>query len=239
MRAFGYTTTRIAQFAILYQFILKNSAMTIRCSIAWFACSTSSYVRGSWTLQLTLWLHSTLLALNTSRMGTHKDGKVQALFLPDTRQRYFDSDRVSCMANLAHLTVEEKKEMAAAYKLNKEEFNAQPVVQRLFWFIRIEKPCFESRIDPKHLQHPVFVKPKMSNRRIIAQSAVFLIYGARRLASKEVDTDLRLLRAIVPAEKKEEIRAELERLGIHASSLFPEIDKAAGWIVTRYTNVRN
>jgi hypothetical protein len=165
-----------------------------------------------------------------------QDGKVQALFLPEERQRYFDSDRVSCMANIANLTADEKSGMAAAYKLDIDEFNKQPVVQRLLWFVRIEKPHFEPQIDPKHLQQPVFVKPKMSNRRIIAQSGAFLIYGARRLRNIDVDHDLRLSRALVPAAKKAEIRNQLERLGIHASSLFPEIDKAAGFIANRYAN---
>jgi hypothetical protein len=168
--------------------------------------------------------------------GEPQDGKVQALFLPEERQRYFDSDRVSCMANLANLTVDEKKEMTSVYRLDKEEFNEQPVVQRLLSFVRTEKPYFEAKIDPKHLLHPIFVKPKMNNRRIIAQSGAFLIYGARRLSNREVDTDLRLSRVIVPADKKTEIRDQLERLGIHASSLFPEIDKAAGFIVKRYAN---
>ncbi|MQX92067.1 FRG domain-containing protein [Sinorhizobium meliloti] len=165
-----------------------------------------------------------------------QDGKVQALFLPDERQRYFDSDRVSCMANLANLTADEKKEMATAEKLPKGEFNETTIAKRLLWFVRIEKPHFEPLIDPQHLRLPVFVRPKMSNRRIIAQSGAFIIYGARRLRRSEVDTDLRLLRVIVPAEKKAAIREELERLGVHASSLFPEIDKAAGFIVKRYAN---
>lgn len=168
--------------------------------------------------------------------GRSQDGKVQALFLPEERQRYFDSDRVSCMANFANLTLDEKKAMAQAYKLDKKEFNKQPVVQRLVWFVRIEKPHFAPEIDPQHLQHPVFVKPKMSNRRIIAQSGAFLIYGARRLKNAEVDHDLRLSRAIVPAGKKAEIRNQLQRLGIHDSSLFPEIDKAAGFVLNRYAN---
>lgn len=168
--------------------------------------------------------------------GEPQDGKVQALFLPEERQRYFDSDRVSCMANLANLTAAEKIEMDAAYRLPKREFNKAEVVKRLLWFVRIEKPHFEPKIDPQHLKLPVFVRPKMSNRRIIAQSGAFIVYGARRLSSKEVDTDLRLSRAIVPADKKVVIREQLERLGIHASSLFPEIDKAAGFIVKRYVN---
>lgn len=168
--------------------------------------------------------------------GVHEDGKVQALFLPEERQRYFDSDRVSCMANLANLTVDEKKAMAKAYRLEKREFNKQAVVERLHWFVRIEKPHLLPQIDPDHLQQPVFVKPKMSNRRIIAQSGAFLIYGARRLTEKQVDTDLRISRAILPAARKNAIRNQLERLGIHASSLFPEIDKAAVFIMNRYKN---
>lgn len=166
--------------------------------------------------------------------GKPMDGKVQALFLPEERRRYFDSDRVSCMANLANLTVDEKKEMAEAYKLDRTAFNKEPIVKRLAWFVRIEKPHFEMNIDPQHLKQPVFVRPKMSNRRIIAQSGAFLIYGARRLRTQDVDTDLRVSRAIVPADEKAEIRQQLERLGIHASSLFPEIDKAAAYIVKRY-----
>lgn len=163
-----------------------------------------------------------------------QNGKVQALFLPEERQRYYDSDRVSCMANLANLTKGEKIEIARAYRLSRADFNKQDIVRRLLWFVQIEKPHFKPNIDPDHLQRPVFVKPKMSNRRIIAQSGAFLIYGSRRLKSTEVDTDLRMSRVIIPAEKKSEIRQQLGRLGIHASSLFPEIDKAAGYIVSRY-----
>lgn len=168
--------------------------------------------------------------------GEPRDGKVQALFLPVERQRYYDSDRVSCMANLANLTVEEKKEIAKAYKLTKAEFNEDPTVKRLLSFVKIEKPFFEANIDPDHLLQPVFVRPKMSNRRIIAQSGAFLIYGARRLSNREVDTDLRLSRIVVPRDNKPTIRAQLERLGIHDSSLFPEIDKAASFIVKRYAD---
>jgi hypothetical protein len=58
----------------------------------------------------------------------------------------------------------------------------------------------------------------------------------RRLKSAEVDTDLRLSRVIIPADPKSDIRQQLERLGIHASSLFPEIDRAAGFIANRYKN---
>jgi hypothetical protein len=171
-----------------------------------------------------------------ARAGESLDGKVQALFLPQNRQRYYDSDRVSCMANLANLTVDEKKEIAKAYKLPRERFNENVAVERLLWFVRIEKSHFLSNIDPSDLVLPVFVKPKLSNRRIIAQSGAFIIYGARQLKGSKVDEDLRIQRVIVPATNKAKIRVQLERLGIHSSALFPEIDKAAEFIVRRYAN---
>jgi hypothetical protein len=165
-----------------------------------------------------------------------QDGKVQALFLPEDRQRYYDSDRVSCMANLANLTVTEKKDIAKAYKLKRPQFNENAAVKRLLWFVRIEKPHFVPNIEPSDLELPVYVKPKMNNRRIIAQSGAFIVYGARRLSGSMIDNDLRLQRVLVKADQKARIRGELERLGIHASALFPEIDKASEFIVKRYAN---
>ncbi|WP_213162409.1 FRG domain-containing protein [Kaustia mangrovi] len=167
--------------------------------------------------------------------GEPQNGKVQAFFVPQVRQRYYDSDRVSCMANLANLTANEKENIAKACQLPKAEFNDNEAVKRLLWFVRIEKPHFEPKIDPGDLRLPVFVKPKMSNRRIIAQSGAFIVYGTRRRPSGP-DKDLRIRRVLIPAGKKAEIKRQLEFLGIHASSLFPEIDKAADFVLRKYTN---
>src|SRR5690606_10219708 len=100
----------------------------------------------------------------------------------------------------------------------------------------LEKSAFTANIVPSDLELPVFVKPKMSNRRIIAQSGAFILYDSKRATNP--DADLRLTRVIIPAEKKAEMREQLERLGIYASVLFPEIDKAADYIVKRYTGVQ-
>lgn len=164
--------------------------------------------------------------------GDAEDGKVQAIFLPEVRQRYYDSDRVSCMANLANLTYDEKQAMGRAFRLDQDQFNEDEATRRLLWFVRQEKPAFTANIVPSDLELPVFVKPKMSNRRIIAQSGAFILYGTKR--TRNPDEDLRLMRVHVAADKKQEIRKQLERLGINASVLFPEIDKAAEFIVRRY-----
>jgi hypothetical protein len=168
--------------------------------------------------------------------GVPQDGKIQAFFMPESRQKYYDSDRVSCMANLANLTADEKRRLGKASMLSREQFNQDEIAIRLVSFVKVEKPHFEPLIEPSDLRLPVFVKPKMSNRRIIAQSGAFILSGARRVRHGDVDEGLNMRKITVLAGKKAKLRRELEMMGIHASMLFPEIDKAAAFIVQRYAH---
>ncbi len=168
-----------------------------------------------------------------SLKGSQKNGKVQAIFIPEKRRRYYDSDRVSCMANIANLTSKEKSELTTALKLEKEEFNKQAVVLKLISFVRAEKFHFTPDIDPADIKLPVFVKPKMNNRRIIAQLGAFILFGRKR-SLLPTDSGLKLKRLIIEHDKKAAIRIQLDRLGLNAGSLFPEIDKAAQIIADRY-----
>jgi FRG domain len=163
-----------------------------------------------------------------------QNGKVQAFFVPEKRQRYYDSDLVSCMANFANLKMTEKQAIGRALTKTKLEFNKEPAVASLLYHIGMEKHHFRPIIDPNDLTKPVYVKPKMSNRRIIAQSGAFIIFGAKRPGKPLNDGDLKFKKVTIPADAKRNIRHQLERLGIHASSLFPEIDKAANFILRRY-----
>lgn len=43
--------------------------------------------------------------------GKSSDGRVTAFAIPPAREKYFDSDSVSCLANLANMTYEEKAEI--------------------------------------------------------------------------------------------------------------------------------
>jgi hypothetical protein len=43
--------------------------------------------------------------------GKSSDGRVTAFAIPPEREKYFDSDSVSCLANLANMTSEEKTEI--------------------------------------------------------------------------------------------------------------------------------
>ena len=171
------------------------------------------------------------------------DGMVTAFAVPPEREKYYDSDSVSCLSNLANITSEEKADIAklrdSLEVIPDSEhisiFNKNPVLERLHQFIRSEKPYFLSIIEPIDLFRPYYVHPKMSNRRILAQSGAFILHG--------IDVAQKLFQPypieeepfVIPQSEKKNIRDALENLGISESTLFPEIDKAAARIKNRYT----
>ncbi|WP_196758291.1 FRG domain-containing protein [Brucella anthropi] len=164
--------------------------------------------------------------------GKNVNGKVQAFFVPKERQAYFDSDRVSLIANLANLKIEHKHELFS--KLDDEDFSKCDAVKELVHQVCVEKPHFRNQVNPDDFRVPLYVHPKMANRRIIAQSGAFIIYPKKGAAFTEEDKKIKVFRVIIPHSEKARIRNELEKLGIYASVLFPEIDKASQFIVNRY-----
>lgn len=179
------------------------------------------------------------------------DGMVTAFAIPPEREKYFDSDSVSCIANLANMTSEEKVEI---YQLKKslidppeeeslidlpedeqiKKFNENDVIERLHQFIRAEKSYFQPIINPIDLLQPYYVHPKMSNRRILAQSGAFILYGLDPFKELFFPYKIEETSFIVPKDEKSTIRKALENIGINESTLFPELDKAAARIKNYY-----
>jgi hypothetical protein len=172
--------------------------------------------------------------LADERIETESDGKVVIFDIPRIRKKYFDSDTISCLANLANLSAVEKHAILANKDLPVDEFNKLNEVDRLLQFIRVEKPFFRPMIKGDDLLTVQFVVPKLNNRRIIAQNGAFLLFGLEvegRIVGKIA---IRTRTCIVDKRSKELIRGNLDKLGINESSLFPEIDRAAGYVVKRF-----
>lgn len=172
------------------------------------------------------------------------DGMVVAFAVPPELEKYYDSDSVSCIANLANMTSEEKDriyqyveslkgEISSAANIRK--FNKNPVVERLLQFIRAEKSFFQPIMDPIDLFVPYYVHPKMSNRRILAQSGAFILYGIVPPKMMFLPYEIEKTPFVVPQGAKKRIRDALDNIGINESTLFPEIDKAAARIKSHYT----
>jgi hypothetical protein len=179
--------------------------------------------------------------------GPHRnkpsDGMVTAFAVPPEREKYFDSDSVSCIANLANMTSEEKDEIyqlkESLIELSEDDqiakFNKERVIKRLLQFIKSEKSYFQPIINPIDLLKPYYVHPKMSNRRILAQSGAFILYGLDPFKNIFFPSKIDERPFIVPQKAKKPIREALSNLGINESTLFPEIDKAAARIKHSYS----
>lgn len=171
------------------------------------------------------------------------DGKVQAFFVPESRDAYFDSDRVSLLANMAWLDTEQKKEIWEHIEDDVAEFNRHQAADQLYYQVSLERPSFRSgRIDPSDLKLPLFVRPKLSNRRILAQFGAFVIYGRepsvqRKRSQVDEKINMQVRRYLIPAEHKGKIRDELARLGVHGNTLFPEIESTANVLIKRFQKI--
>ncbi|WP_456389071.1 hypothetical protein [Profundibacter sp.] len=147
------------------------------------------------------------------------------------------------MSNLAFLTngeknqlLEEAKEIGGIDKKNRiEEFCKSKTVDRFIQTIKMEKPHFRKKIDPFDLAFVLSVTPKKLHARIKAQDGAFLLFGL-----VENDTGIHLENCdineiSVDAKAKERILQELSVIGISEQVLFPEIEKTAQNIKSRYS----
>ena len=165
-----------------------------------------------------------------------RDGCVLVFSAPDERCKFYDSDVVSCMANLANLSLDERETLQNTTASTIADLRELQPTGRLVQFIKAEKPYFESRIKKIDLFRPVVVTAKRSNQRMSAQSGSFILQGLDAKKGPSYKRSIQTEKIVIPARAKKEIRRRLESIGIEASLLFPEIDKATGRILEVYKN---
>lgn len=165
-----------------------------------------------------------------------QDGSLIIFKEDASRHKFFDSDVVSCMANLANLTHEEKVSIASSHATTIKDLSRLHSVNRLVQFIRSEKPYFVDRIKKIDLFRPVSVTPKMSNARLNAQFGEFILFGLDSENGPKYDKSILGRKINISSKAKVSILETLETLGIHGASMFPEIDKAAKQICLKYSS---
>jgi FRG domain len=166
-----------------------------------------------------------------SKEGPNIDGEVIVFRINNSLVKYFDSDTVCCVANLANLNHYQKT--AIDFTVTGNNFNSQSSIDRLLQFIKAEKPHFRSEINPAHLQTVLCVKPKQNNRRILAQSGAFLIFGIIQEILNGSVPGIALERIRINKLNKGDIITELDRVSVNESTMFPEIEKAASYITSK------
>lgn len=159
------------------------------------------------------------------------DGSLIVFQVPSDRQKYYDSDSISCICNLANLNHSEKEILTNTSASNISDFNKLYPTTRLFQFIQEEKPHFQQRIKKEDLFKPYYVIPKRNNSRIVAQSGAFLAFGLNWEEGESRQKSIRSFSLRIPASSKKSIRQDLNLIAINSGSMFPEIDKAPEQII--------
>ena len=106
-------------------------------------------------------------------------------------------------------------------------------LNKFFLEICSEKPAFQRRIKFGDLLTPLFVQPNMINSRITNQQGAFLLSG---LTLNDDETEEKIkdrmskIHLIIPAEKKTSILRELDSIGVNQATIYPNLDKIAGYL---------
>lgn len=144
--------------------------------------------------------------------------------------KYYDSDTVSCVANLSKLTTSEKDSLDIS--LDTEAFNLSNSAKQLIHHIKAEKSYFESRIEPKHIGSIMCVKGKRNNIRIKSQHGAFLLFGHGSKMPPEGIEGITVRR--VDILEKDAILMRLDGININASTVYPGMEESAEKIRKSY-----
>ena len=172
------------------------------------------------------------------------DGSVYIFSVSKEDVLYSGSDRIQMLATLPQFPKKDQQQlqMIAYRDLQKRQFSkktngaySDKTVERFFHAVKHEHPEFEREIDPLDLLQPQFVLPYKNNPRILKQDGAFIISG---MDFDENNSDRKIRKylaeeLIIPADHKRRILKELEIVGIHQGSLFPEVEMVAKYLKYR------
>lgn len=182
------------------------------------------------------------------------NGRIHVFAVPRFLMKPFNSDAVSVISNFSSLRRSEQNLVLGKTTAGTEDdvdpgygTEWQPgqsyalAMNRLYQFIRLEKPSFQERMDPKDLLRVFIVEPQQSFERIRAQSGAFLISALHERfeeeAIREWCDDLPVYHhynLTVPSDSKGEIKEELATFNITRETMFPGLDQAAKSVTAHY-----
>ncbi len=184
-----------------------------------------------------------LVALYFACVGEEEkdeDGEIIFFRIPKSEVKYFDSDTVSVVSNIAWAKpdFEVAKRFDGDYKQFHHKDNHHAL--KLMHDIKQEKPHFLEKINPKHVKSVVCVKPKMDNPRVVRQDGAFLLFGIDK--NKHTPAAIpeswiyhpKQKKYIIKSSDKLSILKQLSGVGVSKAKLFPEIDMVSQFIKNDY-----
>lgn len=171
----------------------------------------------------------------------NKDGQVILFSIKKDHINYFDSDKASCLTNLAKLKKSQKIDLINL--IQKCEAQVPPIkvltekhaqecnsYAQFIHFIKQEKPYFEPKIQINDLKSVICVKGHLNQDRIIAQSGSFLIFGLNTQPFEGGNEIFNIHRITIPKEMKSEILKELDLLKINNRTIYPSMENSSKYI---------
>jgi hypothetical protein len=191
-------------------------------------------------------LISLFFAVEEDEKTENTDGEFVIFSIPQKYIKYYDSDTVSVVSNIAKRPYKKLNVSKIKRKTTKEEnkqqwlkrFNNIPHIKYLLHEIKDEKPYFSHVIEKDHLQSIWCVKPLLNNRRIIKQDGAFLLFGID--GSKEKLADYKpdaFMPKCYKVTNKVQLREQLELLGVSKDKIYPELDTTAQYLKDKYAKV--
>lgn len=162
-----------------------------------------------------------------------KDGLLYCFKVPRKKIKYFDSDIVSIISNIARLPIQ--FDISSIMNQNKTLFNKDIRILNLLQEIRREKPYFLPNIDVKDMRDTYCVKPVLNNPRIIKQEGAFFLFGIDSKKEEPSQFGFEKISYIINKTAKSRILRQLESFGIDESTLFPEIEHIAMYLRNKYS----
>jgi hypothetical protein len=170
-----------------------------------------------------------------------RDGQVILFSIKKDHINYFDSDKASCLTNLAKLKKSQKIDLLKLIqeceakdppvKILKEEHTEKCTSYSQFiHFIKQEKPYFKPKINIDDLKSVICVKGRLNQDRIIAQSGSFLIFGLNTEPFEDGNEIFNIHRITIPKEMKTEILKELDLLKINNRTIYPSMENSSKYI---------
>lgn len=195
-----------------------------------------------------------------------EEGVTSVLYMLEVdaeKVKYYDSDAVSVVANLAKSPLSNKEgtgkskqviwQEAKEYINNREGYNQARHLKSKGYFlhdIQEEKSYFKDVINPKDLFSVLAVKPKLTSQRLQSQKGAFLLYGLNEddysanfpLITKPLDQlELNPNSQYHPIVHLTKIylapsitKKQLEKLGITKAYIYPELDKVSEHLIGQY-----
>lgn len=106
--------------------------------------------------------------------------------------------------------------------------------KKFLHFIKEEKPYFQNLVKPSDLNRVICIKSKLNNKRILAQTGAFLLFGLKAKMNERSDSDYQIHRIRIADSAKSKILKDLDLININLRTIYPTLENTAKYLQDKY-----